>query len=206
MRRAQPYEQKPGYTDEKAVVQEMLYNPDSIHWIVCEEFVVERVNYKLFGVRKEDREDIANTILIKTVQYLHAFRFQCTFGHWVNTIIETCIADFFRKSRNKETVLGSSKENDDEGDTRFPSPGSAEEDTEHRETIKRAVSALFEYAETHSDAQRNREIVELFIMGLFLQGGLTYNDIADRVGCDPSVVGYVLREAKKYAKQKSMNE
>jgi DNA-directed RNA polymerase specialized sigma24 family protein len=200
--RKQPYEQKAGIVDERIIVQEMLYDPKSEHWTGCKEFVTQQVGIKLSGMMWANQEEIIDDVLFKIVQYLPEFRFECTLRVYIGMIIKTSIINFLRKrgTLNKYLLppVGLFTDKDEEGKEIYIGESEAADKIyELRESVRSAISVFFEYAETHSNHERNRKILTLF-----LWRNLTHAQIAKQVGCDSSVVGYIIREAQRYARDK----
>jgi RNA polymerase sigma factor (sigma-70 family) len=202
----QPYLSEPG-ADEKSILEEMMRDQDSKHWEKCHEFVMVRVYAKTKDIPKYDQEDIIQEIMYKVTKYLPAFRFGCTFRTWLYQIIAHCISDKYRKDkhrnlRNEERLyfpsVGPLDEKDREGEElRAIEEKSAEEAFEISDEIRNGMIALLEYARTHSNPVRNRLIIQMVIFE-----GYTQVATAKTIGCDAGVVGYVIREAQRYAREK----
>lgn len=202
----QPYMQGQG-TDEKLVVEEMIRNSNSKHWEQCLEFVKPRVYAKTKNVPREDQEEIVQEVMCKVVKYLPSFRFECTFRTWLFPIIDHCIKDKYRADAHhgflyEERLYQIFAELLDEGDStgeefRAKEELSAEEVFEIYEKIRNGLKALQEYVRTRSNRERNGLIIQTVILEEH-----TYGEAARRADCDEGVVGYIVREAKRYAREK----
>lgn len=203
----QPYLPEPG-ADEKSIIEEMLRNRGSQHWEKCRDFVRLLVRTKANNISRDDQEDIIQEVMWKVVRYLPSFRFQCSFRTWLNLIIERCIIDKRRKDKhnrflNEEQSSFSSTDLSDDKEHKsedFWGIGekSAEEAFAISDEIHNGVRALLEYALTHSNSTRNHLIIQMVIFE-----GHTQIEAARKVGCDVGVVGYVVREAQRYAREKT---
>lgn len=201
----QPYLPESG-ADERSIIEEMIRNRDSKHWKKCRDFVLWRVFAKAKNIPKDDQEEIVQEIMYKATRYLPRFRFECSFKTWLHQIIEHCITDKYRAdNHNKflnEEHVPSSNDPFDEKDGKAEEFGiikekSAEEVFEIHDEIRNGVGALLEYARQHSNSIRNRLIIQMVILE-----GHTQVETARSVGCDVGVVGYVIREAQRYAREK----
>ncbi len=140
--------------------------------------------------------------MYKVKKYLPHFRFQCTLKTWVNLIVEHCIIDEHRKLQNEERshfpLTDQSNESEDVGDGLTTSEEKSAEDVFMiSDEIHNGKAALLEYANTHSNPTRDRLIIRMVI-----DEGRTHAEAAIAVGCNAPVVGYVVREAQRYAREK----
>ena len=69
---------------------------------------------------------------------------------------------------------------------------SAEDIFAAHDEILQGYAALLEYANTHANPTRNRLIIRLVIFE-----GRSYPEVAEAVGCNVPVIGYVVREAQR---------
>ncbi len=188
--------------DERLVVTEMIRDRYSKHWEECNKFVKQCVYAKAKNILSSLQEDIIQEVMYKVVKYLPLFRFQCALRTWVNQIIEGCIVDAYRWLRNKGRPHPPLADPPTEGNREGEGPGlgearSAEDAFEINDEIRNGIEALLEYANTHSNKRRNRLIIRMVIFE-----GKTYEEAAQAVGCHAPVVGYVIREAQRYARDK----
>ena len=185
--------------DERTIVQELLQNPQSEYWHDCYTFVSNVMHYKARGMSPSDQEDLIQEVMFRMIQYLPGFRFRCSLKSWLTQIISSCIIDRLRKisAQQKYIPLALSEEKDEEEEQRNAiEVMSTEETFERKDKIKDVLNALFEYACTHSDGARNTNIIEHYLRGY------SQVETARSVGCDPAVVGYIIRAAQRYARAK----
>jgi RNA polymerase sigma factor (sigma-70 family) len=188
--------------DERSIVEEMIRDRESQHWEACSEFVKRRVYAKAKNIPNNYRDEISQEAMCKIAKSLPTFQFQCALKTWLIPIIEHCIIDMHRKLR----ILGPFSvplgdplnENDREGEVIAVSEArSAEDMTMINAELRNAVAALVEYANSHSHPTRDWLIIQLAIFE-----GRTHQEIAKIVGCNAPVVGYVVREAQRYVREK----
>ncbi len=190
-------------TDERSVVEEMLRDRHSKHWEECRTFVKQRVYIKAKNtILAGHQEEIIQEVMVKIVRYLSRFRFHCALKTWLNLIIEHCIIDMHRRLLNEGQFSvppgDSSNENDREGEASILNQAwSAETTFMLNEELRNAVTALSEYANTHSNPIRDQLIIRMVIFD-----GHTHAEAAKAAGCNAPVVGYVVREAQRYAREK----
>jgi len=188
--------------DERAVVEEMIRDPDSKHWEECNEFVKQRVYVKAKNIPSDFREEIIQEAMYKVAKYLPEFQFHCAFRTWLNPLITHSIIDMYRRLRKEReftVFLGEPSHEDDSEDEPFP--GSEAKSTEEifmiHEELRNTLAALSEYANVHSNSTRNSLIIRMVIFE-----GHTHAETAKAVGCNPPVVSYIVREAQRYAREK----
>lgn len=191
--------------DERLVVEEMICNQHSKYWEECYKFVKHYVYVKAKNIPNNLWDDMVQEIMVKVAKYLPQFRFQCALTTWVNQIIEHRIIDEYRKLQNVGPYLPFSDNSHDEIDSENQEPNangmdSAEDAFEMQEKIRIGMAALQEYANTHSNPTRNRQIIHMILFE-----GKTHEEAAIAVGCNPPVVGYVVREAQRHAREKWYN-
>ncbi len=186
-------------TDERSFVEEMLRNREAKHWESCLEFVKPLVYAKTRSMPPEDQEEIIQEIMYKVVKYLPSFRFECTLRTWLFPIIDHCIKDKHRANLRKgflhEEQLN--EEDNTSEDFRAREEISAEEVFEIHEKIRIGVKAVLEYAHIHAKPERNLLIIQSVILE-----GQTNIEAARRADCDEGVIGYVVREAQRYARER----
>ena len=194
--------------DDKTVVQAMLRDPDSRHWRECLHSVTKHVREraKAQGISEEHWDDIVQEVMIQVCRYLPFFRVESTLKTWIFTIIGNCIINFHRKSKylKQQLPLRDEMHNDDdqEGDgIVLAAFMTTEEAFLIKEQLFNAFKSLNEYLDTHNNSERNLRILELF---LFKCSSL--EEIAHVVGCSAPVVGYVVRSAQRYVRDKLRNQ
>ncbi|SRR5260221_12470979 len=201
MSNGQPYLPKSGM-DERLVVEEMIRDRHSKHWEEFSNFVKRCVYAKAKNILNNHQEDIIQEIMYKVTKYLPHFRFQCALKTWLNQIIESCIIDAYRRLQNEgpyQSLLAyPPNESDREGEELNASEAKSAEDAfETNHEIRNGITALLEYANTHSNPIRDRLILRMVIFE-----GQTHAEAAKAAGCHAPVVGYVVREAQRYAREK----
>lgn len=188
--------------DERAIVDAMMRDEHSEYWEKYHQFVSWSVHSRATNFPSHLWDDMAQDIMIKIMKYLPQFRFECTLKTWLNTIIGRHIADEYRKQQNlgPHIAFPAGPPGDIDGEVpEFGTSrmGSIEDDAEKREQIRIGMEALLEYANTTSHPVRNRHIIWLVLFD-----GQTHADAAKAVGCNAPVVGHVVREAQRYAREK----
>ena len=187
--------------DERAVVEEMIRDPDSKHWEECNEFVKQRVYAKAKNIPNDFLEEISQEAMYKVARALPGFQFHCAFKTWLNPIIENCIIDMYRRLRKERNTTALEEPSNDDDRQDEPFPISEAETTEEafmiKEDLRNALAALVEYTNAHSNSDRNRLIIR---MVLFEEH--THAETAKAAGCNPPVVSYVIRQAQRYARER----
>lgn len=188
--------------DERAIVEVMMCDEYSEYWEKCHQFVSRCVYARANNIPQHLWDDMAQDIMIKIMKYLPQFRFECSLKTWLNTIIGRHIIDEYRKQQSLGPHLSFSTSPPGEIDGESPEfgtskIGSIEDDAEKREKIRTGMKALEEYANTTSHPIRNWHIIWLVLFD-----GQTHAEAAKATGCNPPVVGHVVREAQRYARDK----
>lgn len=201
MPEGQPYLPRSG-VDERSIVEEMIRDQHSKHWDKCSVFVKRWVYAKAKDIPKDLQEEIIQEVLYRITRYLPHFRFQCALKTWLKPIIEHCIIDARRRLRNEGQshfpLANPLNESDRDGqEFNMSTAKSAEDAFEINDEIHNGVTALLEYANTHSKPIRDRLIIRMVIFE-----GHTQAETATAAGCSAAVVGYVVREAQRYAREK----
>lgn len=201
MSNGQPYLPRSG-VDERVIIEEMIRDRHSKDWEACNNFVKRCVYSKAKNIPSNRHEDIIQEVMYKVTKYLPHFRFQCTFKTWLNQIIESCIINVYRRLQNERPYQSPLVDPPNESDSEREGPHaseakSAEEAFETNNEILNGIAALLEYANTHSNPIRDR-----LILRMVLFEGQTHAEAAKAAGCHAPVVGYVVREAQRYAREK----
>ena len=201
MSKDQPYLPHAG-DDEQVIVNEMIRDLGHEHWEKCYMFVKKAVYARATNILHDSRDDIVQEILVKITKYLPYFRFQCALKTWVNQIIEHHLIDEYRKRRNERPHHPMIVDPPGEADVESPKAAtsqvfSAEETFEIHEHIRLGMAALLEYANTHANPTRTRHVIRMVCFE-----GKTYEEAALAAGCNPPVVGYIIREAQRFAREK----
>ena len=187
---------------ERSIVDEMIRDQHSRNWEECSQFVKRSVYANAKNIPHDLHDEIAQEAMYKVTKSLVHFRFECSFKTWVNLIIERCIIDAHRRLQKEASyhfsLIVSPNESDYEGEEPARRVDKSAEDTFMIEAeINDGTSALFEYANAHSNPIRDRLIIRMVIFE-----GHTRLEAAIAVGCNAPVVSYVVREAQRYAREK----
>lgn len=201
MSNGQPYLPRPG-VDEVVIVDEMISNRHPAHWEECDKFVRRCVYARAKNMPGHLLEDMVQEIMIKIMIHLSQFRFQCALRTWVNQITGNHIKDVYRKIKKEEPhgllpVNPHIDEPDERPRPRMNEVVSTEDAFETHEKIRLGKEALLEYANNTSNPTRNRHIIRMVLFE-----GKTYEEAAIATGCNAPVVGHVVREAQRYAREK----
>lgn len=191
--------------DERSTVETMLRDRNSQLWEECSKFVKWCVYSKTKNIPIDHRDEIVQEVMYRVARYLPTFRFHSSLKTWLNLIIEHCIVDLHRRLRNEGEIHISLIEQDPSNESEHENGGvflgenrSTEDLAIIKEDLRNALAALFEYATLHSNPIRDRLIIQMVL----LEGGYTHEQVAKATGCNAPVVGYVVREAQRYARAK----
>ncbi len=201
MREGKPFPPWSG-TDERAAIEEMIRDRKSQYWEECGRFVQRCVYIKAKNIPEHLQEEVVQEVMYKAAKSLAGFRFECALKTWLTLIIEHCIADTHRKQQKERqhhlSLDDPLDEGDREGELSTPNEARSPEDIFIRkEELSGATAAFQEYADTHANPFRNRLIIRMVIYE-----GCTHVEAAIEAGCSPAVVGYVIREAQRYGREK----
>lgn len=193
-------------TDDRIVVEEMLRDQRSGQWHECYLLVAKLVQQKAHNISPNQREDIVQEAMIRIHKYLPTFKFQCSLKTWIHNIVHSCVIDEYRKiMRIGQFIVSPGVSLDDfelVGDipvANVPTP--MEDECIIRDELREAFAALLEYVSKHSNQERNRAIL---LMVLFENRSL--EETARAVGCTAPVVGYIVRSAQRYVREKVRHE
>ncbi len=189
-------------TDDKIIVEEMLRDPSSGQWHECYVLVMRLVQLQAHNISTNHWDDIVQEAMIRIHKYLPTFQFQCGFKTWIFHIVRSCTIDAYRKSlRAGQNIISLGDSHDDvelESDRSNANvPETVEDACITRDELRKALAALLEYVSLHSNPTRNRKILN---MVLFENSSL--EETAQTVGCSAPVVGYVVRSAQRYVREK----
>lgn len=192
--------------DDRIVVEEMLRDQRSGQWHECYLLVAKLVQQKAHNISPNQREDIVQEAMIRIHKYLPTFKFQCSLKTWIHNIVHSCVIDEYRKiMRIGQFIVSPGVSLDDfelVGDipvANVPTP--MEDECIIRDELREAFAALLEYVSKHSNQERNRAIL---LMVLFENRSL--EETARAVGCTAPVVGYIVRCAQRYVREKVRHE
>jgi RNA polymerase sigma factor (sigma-70 family) len=188
--------------EDRIVVEEMLRDHSSGQWHECYVFVSKLVYVQAKNISNDHWDDIVQEAMIRIHKYLSNFQYQCAFRTWLFGIVRSCIIDDYRKSsRAGLHIVPLGDPHDDaehEGDAFTTNATRTVEDTcITRDELVKAFKALQEYVSIHANPIRNRQILN---MVLFEDRSL--EEVAKAVGCSAPVVGYVVRTAQRYVRER----
>jgi RNA polymerase sigma factor (sigma-70 family) len=190
--------------DDRYTVEEMLSSPHSEQWTLCHDFVGQCIarNAKLPDVLKED---VVQDVMISIQKSLPAFEYRCSLKTWLIGIANNRIVDTYRRQRR--TANGATYSLDESfqrieqeatiGSSIINSLNRTEAMSIEFEELQEALAMLREYINIHANSVRNRQILQAVILE-----GRSLQEAAEIVGCSAPVVGYVVRSAQRYLREK----
>jgi RNA polymerase sigma factor (sigma-70 family) len=202
MTEGKPYHPWPGGADDRTVVEEMLRDPRSGQWFECYEFVKKLVQSQAKNIPQDHWDDIVQETMIRVDKSLLAFKHQCTLRTWVFGIVHNCIIDAYRKFKRAGQFMAPLSDPHDDGESEGDAfttntPGTVEDGFVIHDELNNALAALQEYVSSHANSKRNRRILDIVIFK-----GQSLEEAAREVGCSAPVVGYVVRSAQRYVREK----
>jgi RNA polymerase sigma factor (sigma-70 family) len=200
-----PYLPWPG-ADDRIVIEEMLRDGRSGQWYECREFVKKRVQIQAKNIPQEQWDDLVQNAMARIAKFLPAFQYQCTFRTWLFGLVRSCIIDEYRKLKRVGQFLApvdDSRDDAEHEDDAFATNTSktVEDECIIREELRKALVALQEYVSTHANPRRNGQILNMAIFE-----NRSFEEVAKVVGCSAAVVGYIVRSAQRYAREKSRGQ
>jgi RNA polymerase sigma-70 factor (ECF subfamily) len=164
-------------TDEELVARSMGGDLDSFNQLVLRwERPIYALAYRVIG-REEDARDVAQETFLRAFRALSGFKGQAKFSSWLYRITLNLCRDWIRRQRR--TPIAQAPEGVDlvelAGETE---PGESIEELVSRKELGRAVSKALA---TLSEEQRTAIILKEY-------HGLTFQEIADLLGCPLSTV------------------
>ncbi len=206
MKEGKPYHRWPGGADDRTVVEEMLRDPNSGQWYECREFVKKCVQAQAQNIPQDQWDDLVQDAMIRVDKSLRTFHYQCKLRTWVFGIVRNCIIDAYRKlSRAGQLMVLFGNPHEDvesEGDAFSANTLETVEDGYiiHDE-LNNALAALQEYVSIHAKPARNGRILDMVLLE-----GRSLEEVAKAVGCSAQVVGYVVRSAQRYVREKMQDK
>jgi RNA polymerase sigma factor (sigma-70 family) len=201
MTEGKPYLPWPG-ADDRIVVEEMLRDRSSGQWYECYIFVSKLVHVQAKNISNDHWDDIVQDAMIRLDKSLAIFQYHCAFRTWIFGIVRSCIIDVYRKSRRAAQYMAPlSDPHDDvehEGDGfSTNTPRTVEDMCITRDELDKALLALQEYVSIHANSRRNGRILYMVLFD-----GHSLEKTAEAVGCSAPVVGYVVRSAQRYVRER----
>jgi RNA polymerase sigma factor (sigma-70 family) len=189
--------------DDRIVIEEMLRDGRSGQWYECREFVKKRVQIQAKNIPQDHWDDIVQDAMMRIDKFLPTFQYQCKFRTWLVGIVSSCIIDDYRRLTRAGQFLApvdDSRDDAEHEDDAFTTNISktVEDECIIRYELGKALVALQEYVSTHGKPRRNGQILNMVIFE-----ARSLEEVAKAVGCSAAVVGYVVRSAQRYAREKS---
>ena len=181
-------------SDEDSVIDEMLINPYSPHWSECRAFVNELVRARAMNLPVEVHEEIVQNTMLTIVRDLPNFRNQSRLRTWIFAIVRSQIINTYKKQIQVPTLAEDEYE---DAEPKFVTSSTTEQIAIARQEWQEAVIALQEYIATHANQERNSKILQMVIFD-----GYSLDHTAKELGVSASVVGYVVRSAQKFVREK----
>lgn len=202
MTEGKPYHPWPGGADDRTVVEEMLRDPRSGQWFECYEFVKKLVQSQAKNIPQDHWDDIVQDAMIRVDKSLLTFQYRCTLRTWLFRIVLSCIIDARRKFMRVGQFMASPGDPQDdierEGDAfTAHTSGTVEDECITNDELNEALVALQEHVSTHANSIRNGRILNMVIFE-----SRSLEETARAVGCSAPVVGYVVRSAQRYVREK----
>jgi RNA polymerase sigma factor (sigma-70 family) len=198
--------------DDRIVVEEMLRDRSSGQWYECYVFVRKLVHVHAKNISNDHWDDIVQDAMIRLDKSLAIFQYHCAFRTWIFGIVRSCIIDYYRKSSravphmvplgdlydNTEPEDDPHDDSEHEGDAFTANATRTVEDAciTHDE-LDKALLALQEYVSLHANPIRNGQILDMVLFE-----GRSLEEVAKAVGCSAPVVGYVVRSAQRYVRER----
>jgi RNA polymerase sigma factor (sigma-70 family) len=188
--------------DDRTVVEEMLRDPRSGQWFECHEFVKRLVQSQAKNIPQDHWDDIVQETMIRVDKSLLTFNYQCTLRTWLFGIVRSCIIDAYRKFKRAGQFMAPLGDPHDDGESEGDAfttntPGTVEDECITQDELDKAMIALQEYVSTHAKPIRNKRILDMVIFE-----DRSLEEAAKAVECSAPVVGYVVRSAQRYVREK----
>ena len=166
------------WSDEELVARSIGGDPDSFNQLVLRwERPIYALAYRVIG-REEDARDVCQETFLRAFRAIGGFRGQAKFSSWLYLITLNLCRDFMRRDRRAPIVqVPDGTDPVDLADAQA-SPAESVEDLVARREMSQAVSrAMAELPEEQRTAILMKEY-----------HGLTFQEIADTLGCPLSTV------------------
>lgn len=185
--------------DDRAIVAEMLADPNSRHWSECHNFIQRVV--RSATIPDYFKQDVVQNTMISVVIGLPNFHFDCKLTRWLAIIANHRIIDTGRKHSSDSQWIpppnNSSRDTEDEAEPlNISDPQTTEEKCLIREELYEANKELLAYLPTRLHPERDLRILHMAWLD-----GLSHEEIARRVGVSAPVVGYVVRSTQSYLRK-----
>src|SRR5438477_6733316 len=165
------------WTDEELVARSIRGDPESFNELILRwERPIYALAYRTIG-REEEARDVCQETFLRAFRALPAFRGQAKFSSWLYRIALNLCRDWMRRER-RTPVVQPPEDVDILDLAAAAEPSESIEDLVARKDLTRAVERVMA---TLPDEQRTAIILKEY-------HGLTFQEIADLVGCPLSTV------------------
>jgi RNA polymerase sigma-70 factor (ECF subfamily) len=165
------------WTDEELVARSIGGDKDSFNELILRwERPIYALAYRTIG-REEDARDVCQETFLRAFRALPAFRGQAKFSSWLYRIALNLCRDWVRRER-RTPVVQAPADVDLVAQAAAGEPSESIEDLVARRDLARAVEKIMA---TLPEEQRSAIILKEY-------HGLTFQEIADLVGCPLSTV------------------
>ena len=165
------------WTDEELVARSVGGDAESFNELILRwERPIYALAYRTIG-REEDARDVCQETFLRAFRALPAFRGQAKFSSWLYRIALNLCRDWIRRER-RTPVVQAPEEIDLQELASAAGPSESIEDLVARKDLTRAVERVMA---SLPEEQRNAIILKEY-------HGLTFQEIADLVGCPLSTV------------------
>jgi RNA polymerase sigma-70 factor (ECF subfamily) len=188
--------------NDAEVIAVMLSSTDSEYWGTCSEFVRYLIEKHFSKLPLQLKEEIAQDIMLQLSRNLATFRWQSKFTTWLVSVVRNRTIDVLRRQANIkqwEVYTGELPETHEESveSAITHAPKTPEELVLAYERIYEARVAVREFVRMHAKSQRNGKILQMVFYD-----GYSQEETAKILGVPAPVVGYVVRSARAYIRQK----
>jgi RNA polymerase sigma-70 factor (ECF subfamily) len=165
------------WTDEELVARSIRGDPESFNELILRwERPIYALAYRTIG-RKEDARDVCQETFLRAFRALPAFRGQAKFSSWLYRIALNLCRDWIRRER-RTPIVDTPADKDMVELAEAAEPSESIEDLIARRDLVRAVERVMAQL---PEEQRTAIVLKEY-------HGLTFQEIADLVGCPLSTV------------------
>lgn len=189
--------------DDRSVVAEMLADPHSHQWKECDSYVAKLIRRIQDPFLSHLEEDVKQEAMAAVHRNLPGFRFDCKLTTWLYNIARSKVIDLQRKHKQpllQESFLKESPAESSEEEIQVfkANPSSSpDEITITGELLEEVKAAIQKYTQLHRNPLRNMQILRMV-----LYEDQTCEEVAWILGLKPALVSYVVRDARKFLKEK----
>ena len=188
--------------DEQIVINEMLQNKASQYWSECMEFVQRQIRVRSHDLSTQDKEDIAQDVMIRIHKYLPGFKRESKLRTWITTIVDSCIANYYRALKpasSIEALMEGSPDTQDNTETFLADNSilSVEELVIYRNELEQAFKDLNTFIQAHGKPDRNATIIYMV-----MHQEESLREAARAVNCTAPVAGHIIRNARRFLRSR----